>query len=112
MAHIAHEIAGLRLDGTSRSGQPSDSDHRDAEVATSSRSTSAIDSMFNESVSLSPVRHVADEKARIESLDSDVAGTQILVHYQNGVSLRLGKNVVLKKDHSAKIFSLHWDSNV
>ncbi len=60
---------------------------------TSSRPPSAVDPMFNESLNLSPVRAGdGDDKPQIESLDPDVSASQVMLHYDNGVSLRLGEN--------------------
>ena len=64
----------------------------EVEVMTSSRPPSAVDPMFNESLNLSPVRAGVgdgDDKPRIESLDPDVSSSQVMLHYDNGVSLRL-----------------------
>ena len=64
----------------------------EVEVMTSSRPPSAVDPMFNESLNLSPVRAGVgdgDDKPRIESLDPDVSASQVMLHYDNGVSLRL-----------------------
>ena len=99
MANIAHDIAGLRLDTVARPTWPStnatrnftETESAETEVMTSSRPPSAIDPMFNESLNLSPVRAGVDDKPRIESLDMGIAKTQVMLHYDNGVSLRLGK---------------------
>jgi hypothetical protein len=111
MANIAHDIAGLRLDAVARptwsSTNPTrnfaETESAETEVMTSSRPPSAIDPMFNESLNLSPVRAGVEDKPRIESLDIGVAKTQVLLHYDNGVSLRLGNShLVNLKDSSRR----------
>jgi len=91
MAHIAHEIAGLRIDGASKqvwSSSPSVA--RADEAAASNRATSAVNLNLNDSLALSPVRPCGEEKPQLKSLDPHVADAQVLVHYDNGVSLRIG----------------------
>lgn len=92
MAHIAHEIAGLRIDVTT--WQSNRHDISEADVKTSTRPASAIDPMFDDSFAMSPVRSGAGKKPQVECLDPEVVSTQVMLHYDNGVSLRLGERAL------------------
>ena len=92
MSHIAHEIAGLRIDGATKQVWASSPGLiRSDGAKTSSRAASAVNLMLSDSLAISPVRPCGEEKPQMRALDPHVADTQLMLHYDNGVSLRLGK---------------------